>query len=286
MSQRCRVVVDSSASIPGVLAREWGIDVVPLEVIVSGESFPEGLGMTSEDVIEALEDGRYVTTSQPSVGALLEEYRRAAEAGAEGVVSIHISGEVSGTVNAAELAARKSPIPVEVVDSRTLSMALGFTALAAAAFAKKGAIRGEVAYEARRVAASSSVLFTVDTLDYLRRGGRVPHVMALIGGALNIRPILGMVDGRVEVLERVRTTARARKRVIEMLEEKVSTLSRPGVAVMGLRIPWFVDDVENRLKEKHPDFAMTVGADFSAALAVHGGSGSFLVAAADLPRGL
>jgi len=285
MSQRCLVVVDSSASIPEALVRRWGLDVVPLEVIIDGEPFTEGPGMTSEDVIGALEGGRSVTTSQPTVGNLLKAYRSAADAGAEGVVSIHISGEVSGSINAAEVAARESPIPIEIVDSRTLSMALGFAALAAAALARKGAAMAEVAREARRVAASSSVYFTVDTLEYLQRGGRVPHALAIIGGALNIRPILGMMDGQVEAFDRVRTTARARERVIEMIEERASHFLRPGIAVMGLRIPRYIDDVAIRLKDKHPVYAITVGTEFSAALAVHGGSGSFVIAAADLPRG-
>jgi DegV family protein with EDD domain len=286
MSQRSLVVVDSAASIPEALVERWNLDVVPLEVIIDGEPYPEGPAMTSEDVVGALEGGRSVTTSQPTVGALLEAYRSAADAGAEGVVSIHISGEVSGTVNAAEVAARESPIPVEIVDSRTLAMGLGYSALAAAALAKKGAPTSEVAEEARRVAASSSVVFTVETLEYLRRGGRVPRATAVLGEAFSIRPILGMVDGEVEPLERVRTTARARERVIEMIEEKVASLSSPGVAVMGLRIPRFVDEVAHRLQERHPNLVMTVGTSLSAALAVHGGPGCFVLASADLPRAL
>jgi fatty acid-binding protein DegV len=92
-----------------------------------------------------------------------------------------------------------------------------------------------------------------------------------------------MVDGEVEPLERVRTTARARERVIELLEERVATLSRPGVAVAGLRIPWFIDSTASLLRDRHPDLAMTIGTSLSAALTVHGGPGSFVVAVADLP---
>lgn len=282
----CLVVVDSSASIPEALVEQWNLDVVPLDVIVDGEPHPEGPGMTAEDVMGALEGGRSVTTSQPSVGALLEAYRRAAAAGAEGVVSVHISGAVSGTVNTAKLAARESPIPVEIVDSRTLAMGLGFSALAAAVLAKAGAPLADVAHEAKRVAASSSVFFTVDSIEYLRRGGRVPRLAAAIGGALSIRPILGMVGGEVESLERVRTTARARERVIELLEEKVALLLRPGVAITGLRIPSYVGATANRLRDRHPDLSMTIDTSLSATLSVHGGPGSFVVAAADLPRAL
>ncbi|MBN2176843.1 MAG: DegV family protein [Demequinaceae bacterium] len=283
MRQKCLVVVDSSASVPDAMAGRWNLDVVPLEVIVDGEPHPEGPGMTSEDVLAALDTGRSVTTSQPSVGVLLEAYRSAAEAGAEGVVSVHISGEVSGTVNAATLAARESPIPVEVVDSRTLAMALGYASLAAASLAKEGASMAEVAEEARRVAASSSLFFTVDSLEYLRRGGRVPRVAAALGEALSVRPILGMVGGEVEAIGRVRTTVRARERVVALCEEAMASLSRPGVAITGLRIPWVMDDVVQRLGERHPGLPMILGASLSAALAAHGGPGTFAIAVADLP---
>jgi len=285
MRQRCLVVVDSSASIPEALVAKWGLDVVPLDVIIDGEPTPEGAAMTSEDVLQAMERGQSVTTSQPSAGTLAEAYQNAADAGAKEVLSIHISGEISGTVNTALIAARQSPIPVEVVDSKTLVMGLGYAALAAAALARRGAPLADVAHEATRVAESSSTFFTVDSLEYLKRGGRVPRVAAALGEALHIRPILGMVDGEVEVLERVRTTERARERVVQEIEERLEGLRRPGVAVTGLRIPWYVDNVSEWLKARNSNLVVTLGTSLSAALAVHGGPGSFAVSAADLPKG-
>lgn len=283
MSQRCLVVVDSSASIPEALAGQWGVEVVPLDVIIDGEPMPEGPGMASEDVLEALERGKVVTTSQPSVGAFADAYRNAAEAGAKEIVSVHISSEISGTVNTALVAAKESPVPVEVVDSRTLVMGLGYAALAAASLARRGASLEDVVHEARRVAESSSTMFTVDSLEYLKRGGRVPRVAATLGEALHIRPILGMVNGEVEILERVRTTTRARERIVQEIGEKVMGLRRPGVAVTGLRIPWYVDNVAEWFRARHPKLVVTLGTNLSAALAAHGGPGSFAVSVADLP---
>lgn len=283
MSQRCLVVVDSSASLPEDIAHQWGIEVVPLDVIIDGSPIPEGPGMTSENVLEALESGKPVTTSQPSVGTVLDAYRNAAKAGAEEIVSIHISEGVSGTVNTARIAAKESPIPVEVVDSRTLVMGLGYTALAAASLARKGAPLSDVAQEAKKVAESSSTYFTVDSLEYLKRGGRVPKVAAALGEALHIRPILGMVGGEVEILDRVRTTARAREWIVQKIDEKVAELSRPGVAVTGLRIPTYVDNVADWFLARYSTLAVMLGTSLSAALAVHGGPGSFAVSVADLP---
>ena len=285
MSQRVAVVTDSAASIPEALVRRWGIIVVPLDVIIDGEPKPEGPGMGTSRVLAALNAGSTVTTSQPTVGAFVDAYRAAAETGVKEIVSVHISGGVSGTVNAAEVAAREAPIPVAIVDTRTVAMATGYSALAAAAFAKTGAAAGDVLAEARRVAQSSSLVFTVDTLEYLRRGGRVPRAVAALGDALNIRPILAPVDGEIAMVERVRSTARARERIVEMVEERLAGLSRPGLAIMGLGDPSDADDAAILLESRHPELAMVVRTPVSAVLAVHGGPGAFAAAIADLPLG-
>lgn len=286
MTQRVVVVTDSAASLPQDLVTTWGIEVVPLDIVIAGEPVPEGPGMGVSEVLDALETERAVTTSQPSVGAFVEAYQRAEARGASGIVSVHISSRISGTANAAEIAARESAVPVIVVDSRSLAMATGFAALAAAALARSGASVEDVASEATRVASSSSLLFTVDTLEYLRRGGRVPRAVAAIGDALSIRPVLGLVDGEVEVLERVRTTVRAHERIVEMLGERIPALSHPGLAVMALGTGGQADDDTVEIQTLNPGLAMIVRTPISAVLAVHGGPGAFACVLADLPESL
>lgn len=277
------VVTDSAASLPDALIGQWGIEVVPLEVTIDDVVYRNATDLESDRVLDALEAGRKVSTSQPSVGAFEDVYSALAERGADRIVSIHLSGKISGTVNGARLAAASSPVPVLVVDTGSVGMGAGWPALAAAAKAKHGASADQVAQEARRVAGSASMILTVSSLEYLRRGGRVPGTIALLGDALNVRPVLGVSDGEIVVLERVRTTPRARAAVIARAEAAIEALPNPGLAIMGLRAQAFVDEAAAVLESKYPHLARVVRTPVTSVLAVHGGPGSFAVAVADLP---
>lgn len=209
------VVTDSTASLPSDLAERWGIRIVPLQVVIDGTAFQEGVDLTPADLTAALDRRAALTTSQPPAHAFAEAYRQAAAAGARHIVSVHLSGELSGTVHAAALAARTSPIPVEVVDSRTVAMGLGFAVLAAARLAAQGATSGEVARAAMTTASSSEAMFIVDSLDHLRRGGRLSAAAAAVGTALGLRPVLGVRGGRVEVVHKIRTRGAMAPRLVD-----------------------------------------------------------------------
>lgn len=209
------VVTDSTASLPADLAERWGVRIVALQVVIDGTSFREGVDLTSDDLTAALDRRAVLTTSQPSANAFAEAYREAAAAGARHIVSVHLSGELSGTVHAAALAARTSPVPVEVVDSRTVAMGLGFAVLAAARAAAQGATSAAVARVAMTTATASDAMFVVDSLDHLRRGGRLSAAAAAVGTALGLRPVLGVRGGRVEVLHKIRTRAAMSARLVD-----------------------------------------------------------------------
>jgi len=211
----CGVVTDSTAYLPRELALRHAIEVVPLEVVVGGVPSPEG-DVSPEDLAGALRRWTPVSTSRPAPSALLAAYQRLQDAGAREIVSVHLSGEMSGTCSAARLAARSCPVPVHVVDSRQLGMGLGYAALAAAATLERGGTAEEATEAARRRAAATRGFFYVDTLEHLRRGGRIGSAQALIGTALAVKPLLHVVDGRVAPLERVRTSARALARLLEL----------------------------------------------------------------------
>ena len=277
------VVTDSAGSLPEPLIKRWDVTVVPLEVTIDDVVYREPADRETDRVLDALVAGSKVSTSQPSVGAFEEAYRDLAERGADRIVSVHISGKISGTVNGARLAAASSPVPVIVVDTGSVGMGAGWPALAAAAKAKHGASAEEAAEEARRVAASASMLLTVDSLEYLRRGGRVPGATAMLGDALNVRPVLAVREGEIVILERVRTTPRARAAVIARAEAAIAELPNPGLAIMGLRAQEFVDDAAAVLESKYPHLAKLVRTPVTSVLAVHGGPGSFAAAVADLP---
>ena len=211
------IVTDSTAMIPADVAAERGIVVVPLQVVIGAQVLDEGAdGATPEVVAEALRAFKPVSTSRPAPTVLLEAYEAAARAGATEVLSIHLSGEMSGTFESAQLAAREASIPVTPVDSRQVGVATGFATLAAHDVLASGGSAEEAATAARSRAAASSSLFYVDTLEYLRRGGRIGAAAALFGGALSVKPLLQIEDGVVATLEKVRTAARALSRLEEL----------------------------------------------------------------------
>lgn len=287
MTPPVAVVTDSAASLPPELAAAWAIGVVPLQVIVDGVPHAEDATLGPQAVLEDLLAGKAVSTSQPSPEAFVAAFEAAASAGASEVVAVLISGKMSGTVNAAQAAAAMVDIPVHVVDSQTLAMATGFAAVAAAAVARAGGSAQAVAAEAARVAASSLCVFTVDTLVYLQRGGRISPAVAAIGKVLSVRPVLAIVDGEVDLVERVRTTVKARQALVSRVEAHVATLANPAVAVMALGNGTqgeYGDDAAAAILDRCPELRSPVRSAVSAVLAVHTGPGALAAVVADLPR--
>ena len=216
---RVAVVTDSTADLPAEVARVHGVTVVPLQVVIGEQCFAEGSGLDADAVAEALRARIPVHTSRPNPAAFLAAYQQAADGGATGVLSLHLSAQMSGTHASATLAAAQSPVPVRVVDSHSMGMALGFAVLSAAERAAGGGNLDECyAVAEARVAATLS-LFYVDTLEHLRRGGRIGAAQALLGNALSVKPLLHLRNGRVEPLERVRTASRAIARLEELALE-------------------------------------------------------------------
>jgi DegV family protein with EDD domain len=250
---RIVVVTDSTASLPPKVVAERGIVVVPLQVVIGADVLDEGSeGATPDLVAEALREFRPVSTSRPSPSVMLEVYERAAREGATAVVSIHLSGDMSGTFESAQLAAREAPIPVTAVDTRQVGIATGYAVLAAAEVLDEGGSAEDAAEAARTRAAASSSLFYVDTLEYLRRGGRIGAAAALFGGALAVKPLLTIEDGVVATLEKVRTAARALSR-LEELAALSADEQQVDVCVAHLASPDRAGQLTQRLTERLAD---------------------------------
>lgn len=218
---RTLIVTDSTAYIPADYAAKLGIEVVPLQVLIGDKSYEEG-GEGAEAILTALRQGVMATTSKPTPERFLETYRRAAASGYDAVVSIHLSKAISGTYDSALVAASQAPIPVHVVDSKSLAMGLGFAAISAAHAAEEELDASEIAQIATTRAHATVSYFTVATLEQLRRSGRISRGKALIASALAIRPILTMEDGEIVAFEKVRTSTKA----IERIEELAITAAR------------------------------------------------------------
>ena len=189
--------------------------MVPLQVVIGGTASEEGT-VTASDAARGLRDWRPVTTSRPAPERFADVYAAALAAGVDGVVSVHLSAEMSGTLEAARIAAQHAELPVEVIDSRSIGMGLGFAVLAAAETAATGADLAAVAAAAVRRASATRSLFYVDTLEHLRRGGRIGAAATLLGSALMVKPLLHITEGRIAPLEKVRTTSRALARLEEL----------------------------------------------------------------------
>ena len=270
---RVAVVTDSTAYLPTGLAEQWDVGVVPLHVVLGRRTGIEGVQVSPEEVARALRERRVeVRTSRPTPAELVRAYRAS---GASDVVSVHLSGALSGTVEAAALAAREvadEGIAVRVVDARTIAMGLGFAVLAAARAARDGASAEQVEDRARSVARRGRLVFYVDTLEHLRKGGRIGAAAALLGTALSVKPLLHVVDGAIAPLERVRTASRAVARLQDLAVEAAGD-EAVDVAVHHLAAPERAGEIAEQLRTRIPDLRSLHVSEVGAVVGAHAGPG-------------
>jgi DegV family protein with EDD domain len=270
---RVAVVTDSTAYLPPELA--GGITTVPLAVVIGGVEGDEGEQAGPAEVAAALTARRVpVSTSRPAPERFARTYRDLLAAGAAGIVSVHLSAELSGTCEAARLAAGEVGADrIVVVDARSTGMGLGFCVRAAAAAAGAGADLAGVAEAARAAIAATTIYFYVDTLEYLRRGGRISTASALLGTALSVKPILHVVDGAIAAKEKVRTASRALGRLVDLSVEAAGE-SDVEVAVHHLAASERARDVSTTLARRLGDrLRQQWTSEVGAVVAAHAGPG-------------
>ncbi|MGW7399528.1 DegV family protein [Streptomyces cyaneofuscatus] len=272
MSRHVAIVTDSTAYLPRRTMERHGITAVPLTVVLGDQALEEGTEISARSLALALQKRHSVTTSRPSPEVFAATYRAAADGGADAVVSLHLSAEFSGTYDAALLAAKDAPIPVRVVDTGMVAMALGFCALAAAESAEAGGSPDEIVAAAEKRAAGTSAYFYVDTLDYLRRGGRIGTAQALLGSALAVKPILQLDGGRIEMLEKVRTASKAIARLEEIVAERAGQAA-VDIAVHHLAAPERAERLAERLRQRVPGLADLHVSEVGAVIGAHTGPG-------------
>lgn len=276
------VVTDSAAAFP----QAWitgdgpaaGVTIVPMPVILSGRHYGEGADNLLEPLSVALVEGGEVRTSRPSPGHFQSVYRRLEREGASEIVSIHLSGKLSGTVDAARWAARTVSVPVHVVDSGTVGMAQGCGVTAAMLALQTGVTASEAADHAAALCAGTRLFFYVPSLEQLRRGGRIGAAAGFFGALLAVKPLLTVRDGAIEPLEKVRTAVRARQRLVELVGEDLR--GRPSGSIVAFHY------FGNRAEAEAAAARMPAGADvvltqMPAVLAAHTGLGVLAVAVSD-----
>lgn len=270
------VITDSTCYLPTASAASAGITVVPVQVIVAGTPHDETEDTQAQRVADALRDWQPVTTSRPAPERFASAIHAAQDAGATAVVIATLSSAMSATHESALLAAKEVDLPVAVVDSRTIAMALGFAVLAGAEAARRGANLEEVADVIQATADASSVTFYVDTLEYLRRGGRISATKAAVGQALKVKPLLTVRDGSVVMLEKVRTAGKAIARLEEIAREQIGERTKVNIAVQHLAAQGPADALAQRMRDAYPE-ATIVQCPVGGVVGAHVGPGMVAV---------
>ncbi|MBI5931435.1 MAG: DegV family protein [Chloroflexi bacterium] len=273
------IVADSTCDLPKDLVEKHRIQVVPEYVLWGTESYRDGVDLTAEQFYDRMgKDKGLPKTSQPSPGDFLKAYQTIREkTNAESVLCLTLSAELSGTYNSAVQAGEQADFPVRVIDVRNATMPLGFMALTAAEGRDGGLSMDDIEKEVRASLSKANIFFTVSSLEFLHRGGRIGGAQRLIGDTLKIRPILTVIEGKVAAKESVRTQKRAVQRMAELIDElgQGGQFRRLGVIHGGI-----LEDAEalqKQLREKYNPPTMILNLA-SPAVGTHVGPGCIGIA--------
>ena len=271
-----KIVTDSTADLPDELVKEMGITVVPVYVRFGEEVLRDRVDISEDEFYERLtHDPVHPNTTQPTPQDFVDVYQKLVQ-GADGIVSIHLTGKLSGTCNSA-LMARETvgkECPIEVVDSETLSMALGLVVIAAATAAKAGESMDKIVEAAKQAMPKIRLLFLLDTLEYLKKGGRIGKAKALLGSILSVKPMLAVKDGELVPAGQARTRAKGMDKLFEFVQ---SAANIQDLAVVYNTTPDEAQTLAERIGsvfDKEKIRMSRVGP----ALGVHGGPGAMIVA--------
>lgn len=262
------IVTDSSCDIPAALVDGRAIDVVPLTIRFGDDEFVDQIELSSDAFWDRLAAGPDLPeTAAPSAGSFLEAFERCESRGADGILCITLSSALSASHQAALIAAEKSALPVKVLDSRSVSTGLGLQVLAAADHAQTGVSLDEVSDVAASKVDGVTVIAALDTIEFLKRGGRMGAASALVAGLLEIKPVIAMQDGAIEGVGRVRTRSKAVERIVA---ECVSRAGTGRLSMFGGRTEHF-ETIVARVEAETGEAVLA--AELGAVVGTHSGPG-------------
>ncbi|MBI9045364.1 MAG: DegV family protein [Anaerolineaceae bacterium] len=271
------IVTDSTSDIPESWLEKYPIHIVPLKVIFGEETYSDGVDISANEFYSRLETSTLMpSTSQPNPSDFLEIYKDLLDDGFD-IISIHISLKLSATLNSAKNAAKAlNTDRIFVIDSTVTCMALGLQVETLA----KAALAGATLEECKTLANSTidhvGALFVVETLEFLKRGGRIGGAAAFLGTALNLKPILELQDGKIEAVERVRTMSKAIAQMVKLLEQRLTGKNNIRLAVVHATNPKGAEKLADTLKEKFQIEQVSIS-DLNSVLGTHVGPGTLSV---------
>ena len=269
------IITDTDSSIPFEIAARFNIYQVPMTIHFGEESFEAVYALSDIDTFRRIDlEDRLPTTAAPSPGKFIAAYKNAFAAGAEKIICLCVSSEVSATYNAAVSAVESFPDrEIKVIDSRTLSMGLGYMVLAAAEVASQGASIDEILWVANETRQRTHLFAALSTLKYLAMGGRVSNLAASFATMLNVKPILTIRDGKLDLLERVRSQKKAWERVIELSARQVGDQQIEKMCILHVNAPKMASEFKHEIQSRMhcpQDIALV---EVTPGLSVHSGSG-------------
>jgi DegV family protein with EDD domain len=267
-----RIVTDSTADLPEEVAADHGITVIPVHINIGSQSYQDGVELTRQQFYQDLPSyDPLPTTSSPGLGAFVQTYERLADAGATEILSIHISAKLSGVLNAANVAAQTTDVlPVTVFDSRQLTLGTGFLAMTAAQAAAAEHSMPEIIALLEDQAARTYSFALLDTLEFLRRGGRLTRFQSGVGTLLRIKPLLTVHKGEM-TMERVRTRGRAEERLLDLLKD-LQPVEK--LALVHARALERVERLQRPIRHFLPEKNQPLIAEVTPAIGAHVGPGS------------
>jgi DegV family protein with EDD domain len=269
------IITDTDSSIPASVSEKYGIQQVPITIHFNGESYTTGLDIDDTLVFKIIDQHKKLpTTAAPSPSAFASAFQKAFDEGAESIVCICVSGKISATYNSAVSACEMFPgRDISVLDSQMVSMGQGFMAIAAAEAAHAGAGKAEVIAAAEDTAKRVHLFALLSTLKYLAMSGRVGKLVAGMADTLDIKPILTMRDGKLDLLEKIRTKKKAQERLLELTCLAVGGKAIERAAIIHVNHPEGARELHEQLCKLLPCPKDILTADFTPGLSVHAGTG-------------
>ncbi len=272
-SRKVAIVTDGTCSLTHAQGEQLGVHIAPIYVILGEKTYRAGIDLDNEEFYRFLSTSKKLpTTAQPTVNDFLDIYHQLAEE-AEEIVTIVISHHMSATIQSAEMAREQfNKVPVHIIDSESVSLGLGMMAILAARAAEQGQNAQAILELVENLKQKIHVIFTVNTLEYLHKGGRIGGATAFLGTALDIKPILYLKNGRIEPLEKQRTRKRSISRLVELMEENVG--EKPvHVAILHGNVPEESRQLEQSVRSQF-NCVELITSDMGPVIGTHAGPGT------------